>query len=184
MEFKKIFSTPILESQVSTSLADKVEEIILPKLKNLEFTGQNFTDFFNSPLVEYSEISDLIETIYSEACIFWEKIGFKKSKNINYWIQDYKVSNYHEEHNHGIVNLSGTYWIRANEDAGNFVLKNPNPFISVSHNIIDNPTKYNNDYYEIIPEKGKFILFPSFLFHSVKPGGPNCIRTSFAFNFK
>jgi len=184
MEIKEIFSTPILEYEINSSLADKVEETILPKLKDLEFTGQNYTDFFSSPLVEYPEISDLINTIYSQACNFWKKIGFKESKNINYWIQDYKPTNYHEEHNHGIVNLSGTYWVRANQDAGNFVFRNPNPFISVSQNIINEPTDYNNEFYEISPKKGKFILFPSFIFHSVKPGGSNCIRTSLAFNFK
>ena len=184
MEIKNIFPTPILIHTINEELADKIENLVVPKLCNLDYNGEQYSDFFKEKIVKPEEISDLLNEIYSLANIFWTNTGYSKSTNINYWIQDYKPNDTHFLHNHGSDFLSGVYWIRANKDAGSLEFTSPNPSTYLGFDfLIEKSTPYTIKTYSITPEKGKLVLFPSTLFHNVSKGGSNCIRTSFAFNF-
>jgi hypothetical protein len=184
VEIKNIFPTPIIEHQVDKALADKIETLIIPKLKHLDYNLYPPTDFNQKKIISPEEIFELLDIIYNMSSKYWEITGYQPSTNLDYWIQDYKPKDFHEVHNHGLISLSGVYWVRANQDAGDFTFINPNPAINLNPENIQKKTNYTNRLLHIKPEKGKLVLFPSSIFHNVLPGGSNCIRTTLAFNFK
>ena len=47
MNIKNIFPTGIITHQVSPQIADYVEDLVVPRLKHLDFNNENYTDFFN-----------------------------------------------------------------------------------------------------------------------------------------
>ena len=188
MNIKNIFPTGIITHQVSPQIANYVEDLVVPRLKNLGFNNENYSDFFNKEeILNINEVPLLKKEI--EKCInFFEKTySIPKKTEINsYWVQDYKFNNFHGTHNHGRNEISIVYWIRANEDAGMFCLSNPSPFTDLWYSpyaFYDNSNNpYIKDKYMIQPSKGSLIAFPSFLNHEVLPGGKNCIRTTLALN--
>ena len=180
---QSIFPTPIFTYKVNPNLADRIENIIVPRLNQLQHFGQMYTDYYDNRIILPEEISDLFQVITNKAHTFLEEIGIIESSKINYWIQDYAYKDHHNFHNHGIIPLSGVYWVRANEEAGDFVFRNPIPILNLSPNIIKKETKYNSTILKIKPKKGEILLFPSYLEHSVESGGVNGIRTTLAFNF-
>jgi uncharacterized protein (TIGR02466 family) len=75
--------------------------------------------------------------------------------------------------------ISGVYWVRANENAGGLCFRNPNPFVEYAQWM---DSQYGYQEYEFQPIKGKLLLFPSYLKHAVMPSSSNVVRTTIAFN--
>ena len=102
----------------------------------------------------------------------------------DFWVQNYKSGQFHDIHNHGRVEISGVYWVRADNSPGKFEIFSPNPYLSVFGGNLKRLTKYSAYRQTITPKKGGLILFPGYLDHRVLEGGPNSNRTAIAFNFK
>lgn len=184
MVIKELFPTPILFHQVDSKLSDYVENLVVSRLNNLEKIDNLKTDFFKkNKTVKIEEISELFEEILKCKKIFEQNTNFGESSLHEFWVQDYSYNQTHNTHNHGRNQLSVVYWVRANQEAGNFVLFDPKPQQSIFNNNVVNHSKYTELYHTISPIKGGMIIFPSYINHQVKPGGPNCIRTTIAFNF-
>ena len=101
----------------------------------------------------------------------------------NWWVQDYKEGDVHDEHHHNVGQISGVYWVRANENAGGLSFRNPNVFVEYGHTVKDT-APYSWQEYVYQPVKGRLLLFPSYLKHTVLPSLKDCIRTTIAFNVK
>ena len=183
MSLNTLFSTPIFTYTIPKNMADSIESNIIPRLNKLERKGEQFTDFFLSKrIVSPKEINPFITLIKQKAQEFSQKANIVLTPYFEYWIQDYQNNDYHKLHSHAYSSISGTYYIRANENAGDLQFHNPNPYFS--YTLSKNP--YPHLYYDIKPQKGLLVLFPSWLMHEILPSTnpDNCIRTSFSFNFK
>jgi len=182
MEIQGFFPTGILFHQVSPQLADQIESLIVPRLNNLDYVQTVKTDYFQDKIVSREELKDLIEEIYKNVTYYAKEIN-EESFGYNYWIQDYSQNDTHKLHSHGRNLFSVVYWVRASKNAGDLVIHETNPFkkqwFSQSTSSIFNYQKIR-----ITPEKGKLVIFPSYLEHEVLPGGENCIRTAIAFNIQ
>jgi uncharacterized protein (TIGR02466 family) len=182
MGLQNIFPTPIYTHFVPQNIANKMEEIITPKLSNLKFDGEVNTSFYQPP-INPKEIFPFLKYI--------DKIAFKYSQESkldkgdrppHYWIQDYKNNFHHSIHCHPNSYISGTYYIRANENAGELEFQNPN------YNLMQTTTYTETTttpfFFRIKPQKGLLVLFPPWLLHKVVPSNKeDCIRTSFSFNY-
>lgn len=179
---KNIFPVPIYTSFIDKSIADRVEKLIVPKLSKLQFTDEQYSDYFlPEKLVTANEIDDLLYQIDIATNKFSEETGIIKYNVGQYWIQDYKKGNSHHRHAHGGDIISCVYYLRANENAGKLRLINPNPFSTITQ-LNSNTTKHLN--YDITPQKGLLVIFPGWLMHEVIPSNhSNCIRTCIALNF-
>ena len=186
VELKNIFPTCMLECYVDPRLADQVEEILIDKIDSMptDHTGNLHTDYFST---ERIDIKELCPKLYSEMekakDHFRELTTYKATNEFDAWVQDYRDEKaIHPRHQHGISGISGVYWVRANEGAGPLIFYNPDPVLDyVAADDWFNP--YRGTIYEYMPEKGKMLLFPSYLQHEVMPSSPDVVRTTIAFNF-
>lgn len=88
----------------------------------------------------------------------------------------------HKEHVHPNNFLSGVYYPKAHAGCGTIVFDDPRPQAKVVLPDITAPNIYNTHTFEVQPEPGHLILFPSWLTHRVKQNLTDEERISIAFN--
>ena len=97
------------------------------------------------------------------------------------WLNITKANQHHPSHYHPNSLLSGVFYVQASaaKDAITF----SNPFATPAFRYVSSKkTKYNSQEIEIPVETGMLLIFPSTLWHGVKPKNDNSIRVSLAFN--
>lgn len=187
MEVQNLFPIAVLHHKLPTELADELEQRITPLLEQLPEAGhygdRHHCDYLETVIPIHEVAPELIEEFFKCVDIYKEMTGIytNPSNMLHYWTQDYKESEVHDIHGHGINGISSIYWLRANEDAGYVRFYNPNPVAELVRNTdVNNP--YSVGHVDIPVEKGKMILFPSYAKHKVQTLGPNAIRTAIPFN--
>ena len=103
----------------------------------------------------------------------------------NMWANINYPGNANRPHLHPNSLFSGVYWIKAPEKSGNLMLYEPRPGV---HTTMPNrkEVKLPSELWREIhyqPKAGTAIMFPSWLWHEVKPNESNDIRISVSFNF-
>ena len=108
----------------------------------------------------------------------------------------YNEPHEHECHNHVKSRLSGTYYVSTDDSSEPIKFWNPN--IPALHSQSGNDDQYTHEQYEFTgrqhtsfqfqPEDGDFLLWPSYLMHSVPQGRPreneSYERISISFNLQ
>ena len=205
IKYEEYWPTTVAEVQLDAALADKIEEAVVPRLNVLEddvkytasgsrhhgrYTSRNTAPMITDWLYDddrkiqiHELVPEFIEKISESVLAFSKhtKIYVKDHTNIEYWTQDYKDNHYHPQHAHGTSGISGTYYVRANESAGPICFYNHSTTSSFVKCIDEESTELNKTR-KVKAEKGKLLLFPSYLQHRVMECGPNAIRTSISFN--
>lgn len=184
MQIDPIFPIPLLRHQVDNKLADEVENKYLKVKDQLPLGYEQYTDYQKNKIINLQEdLPDLYEQI--ELCKNEYHIvsGLRISREIEYWIQDYKEKGQkHQSHCHGINGVSGIYWIRAEENANPLKFHNPNP--GAVYTAYDNSTAYSQIVLKMKATKGMIMMFPSYLFHEVEATLQNdTVRTTLSFNY-
>jgi uncharacterized protein (TIGR02466 family) len=179
---QNIFSVPIFTSFLSKTLVDKMEELVIPKLHLLTRYEDQSNDFYDSNrIISPTEVEDLFREIDDKVLAYTKTSNFTTSDKVDYWIQNYQSNDYHRSHSHAHSYISGVYYIRANKNAGSLRFTNPNPYLYSS--VYDIPLE-DKMYYDIQPQKGLLVIFPSYLIHEVIPSKEKDVeRTSLAFNY-
>jgi hypothetical protein len=186
MHIENYFPIAVLHYNITNELANKIESVMIPEIEKLDRNEQDtqFTDFFENKIPVHELLPELVNE-WIHAMREYQSVtalSVIEGQPIQYWTQDYKEGDTHQTHAHGIHGISGVYWVRANDTAGKIRLHNPNPMTDYAR-VIDSENSYAWSSAEIKPEKGKMILFPSYLKHEVLQSGPNATRTTIAFNF-
>lgn len=186
MEIKDVFPVGVLFHRLDSTLADELEERLLPWVEKLEMNGDDYdyrhSDFWDTK-IPIHEVAPEITDAWLECIEHYKEVThIDAGDSLHYWTQDYQEGEGHDIHGHGINGISGIYWLRANENAGMLRLYNPNLVAEYVKN-----TDPNSPYFaaqlDVKVEKGKLILFPSYLKHKViVPHNANVIRTSIPFN--
>ena len=178
-----IFSVPVFTTFLNGEVVEYLENLIIPKLDNLPFKKEENlrTDFYESEkIVTSKELKKFIEVVEPLCQEYSKKTQIKLLNNVKYWVQDYKQDQQFHSHAHPGAQISGVYYIRANNDAGELEFTNPNPHAYFQEYLTK--TRLNHGY-SITPTKGLLVLFPSYLFHRVVPSkNPLVERTCIAFN--
>lgn len=95
------------------------------------------------------------------------------------WVNISNSMDFQHYHTHDTYDISGVFFHKSSGIEGDIVFKHPslvNRFHVIT-NKIDNQVKYS-------PEKGKLILFPSFIEHAVFHNSTDMERISISFNCK
>lgn len=185
MEIKDHFAVPILHYYIDSNLADELEKRLTPELEKLEHNGDEYdyrrSDFWDTKILYHELAPELTQEWAKCIAHYKEATSIQAGDSLHYWTQDYKDDEGHDMHGHGIDGISGIYWLRANENAGYIRMYNPNTVAEyVQH---DDPNKpYFQAQLDIKAEKGKLILFPSYLKHKVLTKKKDVVRTTIAFN--
>ena len=103
----------------------------------------------------------------------------------NMWANINGPGNYNRPHVHPNSLFSGVYWIKTPDNSGNLMLYDPRPGTHMSMpNRTDGklpPELWREVQYS--PKAGTCIMFPSWLWHEVKPNQSSDTRISVSFNF-
>ena len=112
------------------------------------------------------------------------------------WVNVYNEPQSHECHNHVKSRLSGTYYVSAQDSSEPIKFWNPN--LPALHSQSGNDDQHTHEQYEFTgrqhtsfqfqPQDGDFLLWPSYLMHSVPQGHPreneSYERISISFNLQ
>ena len=132
---------------------------------------------------EYNPLT--IELFNMQEEIFKKENLSRKPVCGNMWANINGPGNYNRPHLHPNSLFSGVYWVKTPKNSGNLMLYDPRPGIQMTMpNRKDGklPTEYWREvHYE--PIAGRCIMFPSWLWHEVKPNKCNDTRISVSFNF-
>jgi uncharacterized protein (TIGR02466 family) len=139
------------------------------------------TNFFYGPANNsLDNFPVLTSKIIENVNVFLNNLGVNGSpKIIESWINLSDKFGYQNYHIHDGYALSGVYYYQTNGNDGDLVFSNPS-LVNKFHPItsrIDHKIIYK-------PEKGKLIIFPSFLEHAVLYNSTESIRISLSFNIR
>ena len=139
-------------------------------------TNMNKKEEYNPLTIE---LFNMQEEIYKKENLSRKPILGNMWANMNY------PKCFNRPHLHPNSLFSGVYWIKTPKNSGNLMLYDPRPGI---HTTMPNrkegklsPELWREVHYE--PKAGRCIMFPSWLWHEVKPNKSNETRISVSFNF-
>ena len=143
-------------------------------------TDMNKKEEYN-PLTK--ELFNMQNEIYQKEHLSLKPVLGNMWANINY------PGNFNRPHLHPNSLFSGVYFIKTPQKSGNLMVYDPRPGVQMS---MPNrkqgeikkfypPELWREVHYE--PVAGRCIMFPSWLWHEVKPNESNDIRISVSFNF-
>ena len=134
----------------------------------------------------FNEFANQMKDTYVEFCRSQYNIDFNgiTREDIHFfaWVNVYKEPHEHEVHHHVKSRLSGTYYIETDSYSEPIKFWNPNPAAIHSQSGNDDEMQGPNDQYMItgspayqtefkfLPKNGDFLLWPSYLMHSVPQG--------------
>jgi len=139
-------------------------------------TDMNKKEEYN-PLTR--ELFNIQDEIYQKENLSMKPVLGNMWANVNY------PKCYNRPHIHPNSLFSGVYWVTAPKNSGNLMIYDPRPGIQMA---MPNrkegklpPELWREVHYE--PRAGTCIMFPSWLWHEVKPNESNQARISVSFNF-
>jgi len=131
---------------------------------------------------------NFISLIYSSIEQVMHDMNWDKQKQItkinNMWAIINTGGSSNLRHQHGNSTISGAYYVRAPENAGDIIFYDPRPAPIYSHPIALSPNSLNAQVNGISPKEGALILFPSYLDHSVNENRSNEERIVISFNIR
>jgi len=139
-------------------------------------TDMNKKEEYN-PLTK--ELFNMQEEIYQKENLGRKPVLGNMWANINY------PGCFNRPHIHPNSLFSGVYWVKAPKKSGNLMVYDPRPGVQMampSRKEGKLPSQFWREvHYE--PKAGTCIMFPSWLWHEVKPNESNDTRISVSFNF-
>ena len=119
------------------------------------------------------------EEIESHGARYLDMVGATPTsmRLISAWFTKTQPGEYAHVHSHHLNDISGVVYTRAEPDQGAIFFPRPWPEIGMTHWLSHAP-----DVFEVVPDTGKIILFPSWLEHGVRTNTTNTNRYSYSFN--
>jgi uncharacterized protein (TIGR02466 family) len=175
-QMQALFPTPMFTGKLSDLAAcDRVEK----KLREMQETGQglqhNFADFaFLTPdnihaLPEMKELVDLIMKESGEVLDFY-KIKRDSHYITNMWANITHPNHRHHMHIHPNCLISGIVYIKAPKDCGPTLFFDPRINSRMIEPTFTEKNLFNSATFTVAAEKGRMLMWPSYLSHGVEYG--------------
>lgn len=186
-----VFSVPIYHSVVDSNLlSNEIENVISRAEFRNDWQPDNdtahttFVPNKETNIIKRFSMNNIGSCVLAHANQYLKETKqpyVDKSLSIEQsWINIFKDQDLIGIHEHGYQpnTLSGVYYHKAPNGCGRISFKSPNPFvISFPHQSEDYFNLFN-----VEPEEGLILLFPSWLLHKVEPNRCGEPRCSLAFN--
>ena len=135
------------------------------------------------------ELDSLMQEISEQMQYVKGILGLKDKENIsfgNYWINVNGRGSFNLPHVHPFSLVSAVYYVDVPKDSGRLVFENPiqqHDYV-MKPDIVERFNGINSGYWNVEPETGDLIIFPSWLRHWVEPNNTDENRISIAFNLQ
>lgn len=186
---------PVLVNQLPDSVADIISDKVYVWSTHesnclAESPEENLTTTYHisSNFIELCNLTELYDAIIESSVQFTANMGIKLPKNfkIDSWVNFFTRNQTEQEHTHYGNFLSGCYYVNAPEGSGLFCF--PDPVrerqmwrgVFMKEKEYENILNVNSSSYK--PERGKLLLFQSWMPHSVLKNNSDEPRISIAFN--
>ena len=183
MIINQIFTNFLAVDFLSFDKITNLENFCYDKIK-LESTDPGQSDISEFELRTF--LLPITEQIEQRLKLMHNEFGLKTQHEfkISYaWLNLNQNNNITAAHLHKNSIISGVLYIKC-QDSGQLVLINPiipHQYV-IDPNTIENFNGLNSAVYRVVPEKGKLIIFPSWIMHYVEHNSNKNDRMSMAFN--
>ncbi|PPR46233.1 MAG: hypothetical protein CFH18_00548 [Alphaproteobacteria bacterium MarineAlpha5_Bin8] len=190
-ELNLIFPTPVWASlvnnhhEINEKMFDyikKLESIKPDGIKKSNILGWH-SENFN---LEDKEPKFFFDSIYNNLSKAINDMGWDNQQNkikvTAMWSIINKENASNSRHIHSNNFLSGAYYIKAPKNCGDILFHDPRDAKVIRKPITSKANKLNAEVVNISPQEGLLILFPSYLFHSVKENISGEERIVISFN--
>ena len=135
------------------------------------------------------QLQSLVNEISNRMRYVKDVLGLRNDLNIsfgNYWININGKNSFNLPHVHPFSLASAVYYVAVPKDSGRLVFENP----IQQHDYVMKPGSVleyngiNSGYWNVEPQQGELIIFPSWLRHWVEPNNTDQERISIAFNLE
>lgn len=206
------FPTTMVSGHLDLDLEQVADDIryLISKFKTVnDDPFQNYTTYFNQELREETSkmpwYNDFVNAMKDMYMLFLKEqynrtVHDLTRHDIHFfpWVNLYSRENAHDAHNHTRSTLSGTWYIKVPKNAGPITFFNPSMSSAFAHCATDEPhqhpdvpnvsimgTKGSQTQLVCHPQDGQFMMWPSYLLHSIQAGDfndPDYERICISFN--
>ena len=169
----KLFPTPVLEYDnfIDNKECKQLEEIILSNqhlLKDIPLIKEGQSTHSLDCFLTFIEKKHLKDRIVDLCKQYAKDCGYiLRGEMSNSWFNVEKKNSKLEKHAHALSTLSVVIYIKVDKNSSNLIFYNPHSYVLRNTMSLRN-TEYTYDYIEFKPEKGKMLLFPSWLVHGTE----------------
>ena len=186
LQFEEIFPTPVSNGFVYDNeiLKDENDQVIddvkFFMIHEWGHTHLITTDFVvnNNIIAQYNltNTKQEIDRKLKEYCEYID-FPFKKDYKIESWFSKFEKGHYAHTHSHGIADISGVYYYKTQDSAGQIFFEPPAPQFSQTKCYYSKGKSLFQS-----PDEGKILLFPGWLSHGVTTNVSDTPRISLSFN--
>ena len=179
----QIFQEIILSENFIDDELDKeiINILSIEKRKNNGVALSNKGGFQTQPIKNEIICNNILKKCYE---LIFKNFKFKRKCKFflkNLWINSNEKDCYNAPHIHPNSDFSGVYYLNVPQKNGEIVFYKDNSFgTSGLNDFLD--SDYFIDHFQIKPQKGLLLLFPSCMRHMVNPHYEDLSRISISFN--
>jgi uncharacterized protein (TIGR02466 family) len=186
MDIQPIFYSFLASEQLELSNSDDLKQECIRKVAEDPGADRNqcYIREQEASLPAFHELFYTIQEKLDELYKHFELSDNYKLQIRNAWINQNETLSTSSAHCHAESVVSGVYYVSASELSG--ILEFITPVTAASYTFFEGSRKnmngFNSDRWSVTPQTGKLIMFPSWLYHYVKPNVAEDNRISIAFN--
>lgn len=176
LEFMPVFAKAIGRTIIN------LDDLDFSKIEWIENQGNKTSK--NTKVLDLPEFEIVANLIQIYVCEYFYNV-LKASPNIKIfitesWLNKTEFSEFHHRHCHPNSIISGVLYLQVEGNSGQI------QFVNSQYDIIEYLTSdqnmFNGKEYEVTPQKGELLLFPSSIEHAVKKYTGSLPRISLSFN--
>jgi len=182
----ELFPSPVMvidyEGEELTTISREIELALAHIELKLDDTRHQVTTSYSAgacnDIITHG-MFQLLQCLEEAQLLYQQRVGVKPQmlKLTESWVNDYGVGGYMSEHEHPGMTISGVYYHQADDQAGSLCFRNPNALMLNCHW----PAR-ELEYLQTAPipaVKGRLVMFPSWMAHSVSTVKSHKISISF-----
>jgi uncharacterized protein (TIGR02466 family) len=184
MEVIEVFKVPILSKKLEVDNEKIVSESLRLKEKHKGRIFSNVGGWQSDSFIDNEFFSDLLNEVNNTCFDFSNSLGIMIEGKTEYWININQYMHFNRPHIHPGSVFSAVYYAKYPNNCGQIGFSNPADNIGYDwSNKVKSNNCYNSAEFNIIPQEGFLLVFPSWLEHYVSPNeNKNEDRISIAFN--
>jgi uncharacterized protein (TIGR02466 family) len=171
-----LFPTPIFTGKISDiTVCDRIEK----KLREMHQLGQGVphkfgkSNFLSSDDIHLlPEMKELVDLIITESGYVLDIYKIKRDSHYitNMWANITNPNRWHHMHFHANCLFSGLVYIKTPPNCGNTMFQDPRIHSRMIEPVYTENNILNGAEFSAPPEKGRMLMWPSFLSHTVEYG--------------